>query len=142
MPGSIAGKVAIVTGGGSGFGFGIAEKFVNEGGKVLILDIAPGKAPELAARGVKFLKGDVSLRETWERALETCLREFGGVDIVVNNAGILIVKVLIPCVRYRISHITSKNPTYTWPLFSIFPIVNWCLFAACEVVCWGQADDS
>jgi NAD(P)-dependent dehydrogenase (short-subunit alcohol dehydrogenase family) len=96
MPGRIEGKVAIVTGGGSGFGFGIAEKFVKEGGKVLILDIAPGKAPELESKGVKFLKGDISLRETWEKALETCLKEFGKVDIVVNNAGILIVKVSLP----------------------------------------------
>jgi len=96
MPGQIEGKVAIVTGGGSGFGFGIAEKFVREGGKVLILDIAPGKALELESKGVKFLKGDISLRETWEKALEICLREFGKVDIVVNNAGILIVKVGFP----------------------------------------------
>lgn len=132
MPGSIAGKVAIVTGGGSGFGFGIAEKFVNEGAKVLILDIAPGKAPELEARGVRFLKGDVSLRETWERALETCLKEFGGVDIVVNNAGILIVKVLIPCVRYRISHITSKNPTCACLLFSDPSSCQFVFFVACE----------
>jgi NAD(P)-dependent dehydrogenase (short-subunit alcohol dehydrogenase family) len=93
MTSRLADKVAIVTGGSSGFGFGIVEKFVEEGCKCLILDITPGRASELASRGVLFLQGDVSIRGTWERALEIVLKEFGRLDIVVNNAGILIVKV-------------------------------------------------
>lgn len=95
MRGKLQGKAAIVTGGGSGFGLAIAEKFAEEGAKVLITDVVPGNAPKVAAANpsIKFLKGDVSSRADWEKALETSLKEFGRLDIVVNNAGILIVKV-------------------------------------------------
>lgn len=98
MVGKLEGKVAIVTGGGSGFGAGITEKFVKEGAKVVILDINAegGKKTEKANPGTKFVQGDVSTRKSWEDALETALREFGRLDIVVNNAGILIVKVGLP----------------------------------------------
>ena len=97
MGGKLGGKVAIVTGGGSGFGLGIAEKFAEEGAKVLITDINPGNGPKLAESNssIKFLKADVSSRADWEEALETALKEFGRLDIVVNNAGILIVKVAL-----------------------------------------------
>jgi NAD(P)-dependent dehydrogenase (short-subunit alcohol dehydrogenase family) len=95
MGGKLQGKAAIVTGGGSGFGLAIAEKFAEEGAKVLITDVVPGNALKVAAANpsIKFLKGDVSSRADWEKALETSLKEFGRLDIVVNNAGILIVKV-------------------------------------------------
>jgi 3-oxoacyl-[acyl-carrier protein] reductase len=95
MGGKLEGKVAIVTGGGSGFGLGIAEKFADEGAKVLITDVNPGKGPKLAETNssIKFLKADVSSRADWEKALENALKQFGRLDIVVNNAGILIVKV-------------------------------------------------
>lgn len=95
MVGKIEGKVAIVTGGSGGFGLGIVEKFVKEGAKVVILDINAegGKKAEAANPGSKFVQGDVSARKDWEKALETAVKEFGRLDIVVNNAGILIVKV-------------------------------------------------
>src|SRR5579859_5631529 len=95
MVGKLEGKVAIVTGGSGGFGLGITQKFVKEGAKVVILDIdaTRGKKAEQANPGTKFVQGDVSSRKSWEEALETALKEFGRLDIVVNNAGILIVKV-------------------------------------------------
>jgi len=95
MTGKLEGKVAIVTGGSGGFGLGIVEKFVKEGAKVVILDINAegGKKAEAANPGSKFVQGDVSARKDWEKALETAVKEFGRLDIVVNNAGILIVKV-------------------------------------------------
>jgi 3-oxoacyl-[acyl-carrier protein] reductase len=96
MVGRLEGKVAIVTGGGSGFGLGIVQKYIEEGAKVLILDIKADGAEKLTAvhPGTIFLQGNVSSRESWEKALEMVLKEFGRLDIVVNNAGILIVKVL------------------------------------------------
>jgi NAD(P)-dependent dehydrogenase (short-subunit alcohol dehydrogenase family) len=95
MVGKLEGKVAIVTGGSSGFGLGIVKKFVEEGAKVLVMDInAEGGQKAIAANpGAKFIQGDVSLRKDWENALEKVLAEYGKLDIVVNNAGILIVKV-------------------------------------------------
>jgi len=95
MVGKLEGKVAIVTGGSGGFGLGIVTKFVTEGAKVVILDVNAegGKKTESANPGSKFVQGDVSSRKDWEKALDTALTEFGRLDIVVNNAGILIVKV-------------------------------------------------
>jgi NAD(P)-dependent dehydrogenase (short-subunit alcohol dehydrogenase family) len=95
MVGKVEGKVAIVTGGSGGFGLGIVEKLVKEGAKTVIFDINAegGKKAEAANPGSIFVHGDVSLRKDWEKALDTALKEFGKLDIVVNNAGILIVKV-------------------------------------------------
>jgi len=86
-------KVCIITGGGSGFGKGIVEKFTSEGAKVLIWDIHPTTANDLAATlpegtAIPFT-GDVSKLEDWNRALDTVLNEFGVLDVVVNNAGVV-----------------------------------------------------
>jgi len=94
MVGRLDGKVAIVTGGGHGFGLGIVEKFVAEGAKVVIFDINKETGEKAAlTHKVKFVQGDVSVKKDWEKALEVTLKEYGKLNIVVNNAGILIVKV-------------------------------------------------
>ena len=94
MVGRLEGKVAIVTGGGHGFGLGIVEKFVEEGAKVVIFDINKEVGEKAAAaHKVTFVQGDVSVKKDWEKALEVTLKEYGKLNIVVNNAGILIVKV-------------------------------------------------
>jgi len=95
MVGRLEGKVAIVTGGGHGFGLGIVQKFVKEGAKVVIFDINKelGEKAASANKGCKFVQGDVSVKKDWEKALDAAVQDFGKCDIVVNNAGILIVKV-------------------------------------------------
>ncbi|XXH01050.1 hypothetical protein Hte_007401 [Hypoxylon texense] len=84
----LEGKVAIVTGGASGFGRGVVAKFVQEGGRVIIADLSE-EAGQAAARefGCKFARADVTKREDWERLLQTAVDAFGQLDIVVNNAG-------------------------------------------------------
>jgi 3-oxoacyl-[acyl-carrier protein] reductase len=89
--GRLAGKVAIVTGAASGFGAGIASRFVAEGARVVIADLngegAQALAAELgaAARGVRT---DVS-RDADVAALAKAALAFGGrIDILVNNAGV------------------------------------------------------
>ncbi|PHH69355.1 hypothetical protein CDD82_7817 [Ophiocordyceps australis] len=81
-------KVAIVTGGASGFGKGIAAKFASEGAKVVIADVAEdaGQAVANQVQGL-FVKTDVTKQADWERLLAESLRVYGKVDIVVNNAG-------------------------------------------------------
>ncbi|KAL6241408.1 hypothetical protein RBB50_011672 [Rhinocladiella similis] len=86
--GRLEGKVAIVTGGASGFGKGIATKFVDEGAKVIIADLSKDAA-EAAAKelGCRSVVADVTKREHWQALLKFSLDEFGGLDVVVNNAG-------------------------------------------------------
>jgi 3-oxoacyl-[acyl-carrier protein] reductase len=86
-------KVAIVTGGGSGFGEGISKRFAQEGAKVIVNDLrAEGGervANEIARAGgqAKFVKGDVSKDADWAVLVKATLDAHGKLDIVVNNAG-------------------------------------------------------
>ncbi|MEP7182006.1 MAG: glucose 1-dehydrogenase [Betaproteobacteria bacterium] len=89
----LAGKVAIVTGAGSGFGEGIAKRFAQEGAKVVVndIDVANGErvAREIAAAGgqAKFCAGDVSKDLDVSHLVAFALAGYGDLDIVVNNAG-------------------------------------------------------
>ena len=86
----LAGKVAIVTGAGSGFGKGIAELFSQEGAKVVVADIDAARAKEVAA-GIGAtaipVAADVSRKADVDAMVEAAVAAFGGLDIVVNNAG-------------------------------------------------------
>ncbi|RYP04864.1 hypothetical protein DL764_004187 [Monosporascus ibericus] len=84
----LEGKVAIVTGGASGFGRGIAAKFVEEGASVFIADLSEDAGKAAAAElGCRFAKADVTKREDWESLLSVAFDEFKQLDVVVNNAG-------------------------------------------------------
>ena len=86
-------KVAIVTGGGQGFGEGIAKRFAEEGCKVIVNDInvegGERVAREIGDAGGKaaFFRGDVSKDADWAALLKFTLETFGDLDIVINNAG-------------------------------------------------------
>lgn len=82
-------KVAIITGGASGFGEGIARRFAAEGAQVVIADVNAEAAETLAADldGVA-IQTDVSRGSDVKAMTETAIRRFGVIDILVNNAGI------------------------------------------------------
>jgi len=84
-------KCAVITGAGSGFGAGIAEKFVAEGCRVIVADIneaaATSKAESLGSMAVAYTV-DVASRESVNALQEFACDAFPAVDIVVNNAGI------------------------------------------------------
>lgn len=86
----LAGKRALVTGGASGFGAGIARRFAEEGASVVIADLNEAAAKELAAQLPSALAcaADVSDADSIRRLTKAASDAFGGVDIVVNNAGI------------------------------------------------------
>ncbi|MEM7428741.1 MAG: glucose 1-dehydrogenase [Pseudomonadota bacterium] len=85
------GKVAIVTGGASGFGLGIVKCYVDEGAKVLIADIDGAKADEQAAALGSNTAGhqvDVTDSAAVKLMIEAARERFGGLDIMVANAGL------------------------------------------------------
>lgn len=86
----LEGKVAIVTGGASGFGFGIAERFAREGAKVVIADL-DGEAAERAAEAIGGaalgVRVDVSDGAAVASVVEGAAARFGRIHVVVNNAG-------------------------------------------------------
>ncbi len=87
-------KVAIVTGGGSGFGEGMARRFAAEGAKIVVNDLnAAGGQRVIDAikqQGGKavYVGGDVSKRADVKAIVAKAVSEFGRVDILVNNAGV------------------------------------------------------
>lgn len=85
----LAGKSAIVTGAGSGFGAGIAAAFAAQGARVMVADINPQTAQDVAARigGVAHVV-DVGEGASVDAMAAAALAAFGQVDILVNNAGI------------------------------------------------------
>ncbi|MFP3338669.1 SDR family oxidoreductase, partial [Micrococcus sp. SIMBA_131] len=86
----LSGKVAIVTGAASGFGAGIASRFVREGANVVLADINVEGAKLLAEKlGPKSLaiRCDVTNRHDIERVVTECVSNFGVPNVVVNNAG-------------------------------------------------------
>jgi len=89
----LAGKVAIVTGAGSGFGEGIARRFAEEGATVVVNDIAEAGAKRVAADiqeaggTASVVIADVSRDADVKRLVDSALQNHGRLDIIVNNAG-------------------------------------------------------
>ena len=92
----LAGKVAIVTGGGSGFGEGIAKRFAEEGARVVVNDIDERGGRRVTAEIEKaqgqgsalFVRADVAVNEDVARVVGDCLGRYERLDIIVNNAGV------------------------------------------------------
>ena len=82
-------KVALVTGGASGFGAEIVRRFVREWAAVVIVDLNGEGAADVAKEtgNARALKGDVTNRADVEQAVALAMEAFGCLDILVNNAG-------------------------------------------------------
>ncbi len=94
MAGSLEGRVAIVTGGGGGLGEGICHSLAAAGAHVAAVDVARGEAERVAeqvsstgARSIA-LEADISDLPGTQAMVENVVEEFGGVDVLVNNAAI------------------------------------------------------
>ncbi|HNF04297.1 MAG TPA: glucose 1-dehydrogenase [Mycobacterium sp.] len=90
--GRVDDKVAIITGGAQGMGAADARLLVAEGAKVVIGDILDEKGEALAAElgaAARYVHLDVSDAEQWQAAVDTAVKEFGKVNVLVNNAGIV-----------------------------------------------------
>jgi 3-oxoacyl-[acyl-carrier protein] reductase len=85
---SLESKVALVTGSGRGIGRAIAQKLSAVGAKVMINDLDPGPCEETAAAlNAKGFAGDITKPEFPEKLVAATLDAYGGLDIIVNNAG-------------------------------------------------------
>jgi 3-oxoacyl-[acyl-carrier protein] reductase len=81
-------RVAIVTGGGSGFGAAICRRFAEEGAKVVVADLLESGQAVAQEIGGVFVAADVTKDEDARRMVQAAVDRFGRVDIVVNNAGL------------------------------------------------------
>lgn len=94
MMNELQGKVAVVTGAGRGIGFGIASVLCRRGAKVLVADMdeetAKKAAEQLRADGgeADYVVANVARREDAQKMVDTAVERFGGLHILVNNAGI------------------------------------------------------
>lgn len=93
----LSGKVAIVTGAGSGFGEAIAHAYVSHGAHVIVADVSEEGGKRVVQEitnnqytgggSAVFIKSDVTQRSSWEESLKLAKDKFGKLDIVINNAG-------------------------------------------------------
>lgn len=87
-------KVAIITGSGRGIGEGIVMRFAEEGAKIVVNDVneadAKNVVDQVKAKGGQavYVLGSVSERAVMQSIVDTAVKEFGTLDIIVNNAGI------------------------------------------------------
>lgn len=90
--GRVAGKVAIVTGGASGMGRADARLLAAEGAKVVVADLNEADGEALAAEigdAAVFMKLNVADEDNWKAVVAATVEQFGGLHILVNNAGII-----------------------------------------------------
>lgn len=94
----LEGKVALITGGASGIGLAIAQRFLEEQAQVIITDIDPRHGKKALttlaefADNVHFLIHDVANEKEWTTVFETVLARVSHIDILVNNAGVNLYK--------------------------------------------------
>ena len=90
MPGRLENKVALITGGASGIGLGTVELFLAEGAKVVAADLQDEKGAVLQQRfpgRLAYVRCDVTHEADIEAACARAKSEFGGLDVLFNNAG-------------------------------------------------------
>jgi len=106
------GKRAVVTGGAQGLGLAIAKLFIERGARVLIADIDEAGAKQAADElgdSARAVRCDVTQAHELDAAVQACVSAFGGLDIMVNNAGIEIVKPLFEHTEEEFDRIYEIN---------------------------------
>ena len=84
----LAGRTALVTGGASGIGKAIAERFAAEGARVIVNDARDSGREVADAVGGAFIRADLADAAQTRALAEQTLRDYGGADVLVNNAGV------------------------------------------------------
>src|SRR6266851_1260420 len=118
----LKGKVALISGGARGQGAAEARLFAAEGAKVVIGDVldemckktADDISAKVGGKNVVALHLDVTRAADWRTAVDTCERQFGGLDVLVNNAGIANVKGIEETSEEEWDSIVNINQKGVW----------------------------
>ncbi|MAE95771.1 MAG: 3-alpha-hydroxysteroid dehydrogenase [Deltaproteobacteria bacterium] len=110
--GRLDGKVALVTGAARGTGSVMARLFAEEGARVVLADLLDDLGGAVAAEigpSAHFVHLDVSDEEDWARGVEATVERFGGIDVLVNNAAVLLLAALDQTSREDFLRIVRVN---------------------------------
>jgi len=130
---SLSGKVAIVTGGGTGIGFGIAQVLAGKGAKLAIaqrrLELAQAAAGRLEKTESLALRVDIGNRDSIKEMVEATVARFGRIDILVNNAsitGMPAIGSVLECPPGKVDEIVDVNfkGTFYCSQFAVKQMVN------------------
>jgi NAD(P)-dependent dehydrogenase (short-subunit alcohol dehydrogenase family) len=110
----LQGKRTLVTGAAGGIGRAIAELFVEEGAQVMLQDISAGVKEVADSLGSPSITGDVSKGEDVKRAIDAATKAFGGLDVLVSNAGIEQVVSLLDHEEKDFDQILQVNIKSAW----------------------------
>ncbi|MBV8774430.1 MAG: glucose 1-dehydrogenase [Deltaproteobacteria bacterium] len=118
----LKGKVALISGSARGQGAAEARLFAAEGAKLVIGDVLDDQCRKAASEINDTVRGksavavhlDVTRAADWRTAVESCQREFGGLDVLVNNAGILNVKGIEDTTEEEWDSIVNINQKGVW----------------------------
>ena len=123
----LKGKKALITGAGRGIGRGIAEVFAEEGADVVVNDVGDtAPADEVAAairakgRNAIVAMGDVSKRADVESMMDTAWKEMGGLDVLVNNAGIETIIPFLELTDEQWTRLVDVNLRGPWLVSQVF----------------------
>ena len=108
----LAGKVAIITGGARGMGAATCRLFVAQGAKVAIADLLNSEGQALAAElgdAARFYHHDVTSEESWAALVQGVQRDLGAVDVLVNNAGMLMFRTLLETTLQEYERVLKVN---------------------------------
>ena len=115
--GRLDGKTALVTGSARGTGAATARLFVAEGARVLVSDVLDERGEAVAAElgaAARYQHLDVTSEDDWARAVERAERELGSLDVLVNNAAVLLMKSLPETTREDFERVVAVNQTGTF----------------------------
>ena len=114
--GRLDGKVALISGGARGMGAAHVRHFVAEGAQVVFGDILPEGADVASDVGAacRFLRMDVTSEDDWAAAVATAVETFGKLDVLVNNAGILVYGKIADMALADFRRVLDVNLIGTW----------------------------